>query len=342
MADNSNESQNATLDDEKELDSTGWGSAPDQSGWMPTSNSSNNWKDPSDAAQDASGWEMPTSTTEWGGQMSTGDSGWGAEEESAGDGPIIVNGVLVEPKDDTKARKGGGGRGRGRGRGRGGYVPMAPAPRERMDEDALEERMAKIRAQNEKIRERREQIKADEDAFQALMTEERAKQARTRKLQAQIDQTREVNAKRKMDKIGNREWDVAKQDGHWKQKRAWDEGKEEGDQQQKDESSEQPEAAGKGFPLSRLEEKKLEMQKSGITPKSKSRKPKGKVSDADGEEWGTVNDKSTSNENADAGDGEEWGATNVNLSDADAWGSTNTVDEDRGPGEKWNSTEGDQ
>lgn len=103
------------------------------------------------------------------------------------------------------------------------------------------------------------------------MTEERAKQARTQKLQAQIDQTREVNAKRKMDKIGNREWDVVKQDGHWKPKRAWDEGKEDGDQQQKDENSEQPEAAGKGFPLSRLEEKKLEMQKLGIKPKSKSR-----------------------------------------------------------------------
>lgn len=125
MADISNESQNASPGDEKEPDSAGWGSVPDQSGWMPSS--SNNWNDP-DAAQDSSGWEIPTSTTDWGGQPSTGD-GWGVEEEPAGDGPVILNGTLVESKDDTKARRGGGGRGRGRGRGKGGYVPMAPAPR---------------------------------------------------------------------------------------------------------------------------------------------------------------------------------------------------------------------
>lgn len=103
------------------------------------------------------------------------------------------------------------------------------------------------------------------------MIEERAKQAKNRKLQAQIDQTRELNAKRKMEKIGNREWDIAKQNEDWKQGRAWDVGKKDGDQQEKEGNPEQSEAAGKGFPLSRIEEKKREAAISSDKPKPKPR-----------------------------------------------------------------------
>ncbi|GJJ12456.1 hypothetical protein Clacol_006698 [Clathrus columnatus] len=312
------------------VDPSAWDPAQDTSGWeMPASN---DWNNPG-ATADASGWEVPHSTSaDWGTGEATSGDGWGASE----DGPVVQNGKLNDSKEDGKKKREGGGRGRGRGRGRGGYVPVEPVPRERIDDNVLDERMAKIRAQNDKIRERREQIKADEEAFEALMAAERVKQARNRKLQAQIDQTRELNAKRKLEKIGNREWDVSKQTGDWKPKRAWDTGKKDGDQQEKEQSDQanQPEAAGKGFPLSRLEQKKLEEEKSGVKPKSKPKKEK-KPTIVGGEEWGTANDNSDSIDKStdigtegwgtgNTGD-DSWGATDGNGGDfnPDAWGHSN-------------------
>ncbi|KIJ29856.1 hypothetical protein M422DRAFT_268634, partial [Sphaerobolus stellatus SS14] len=76
--------------------------------------------------------------------------------------------------------------------------------------------MERIRLQNEKIRERQKHVKADEDAFKSVITAERAKQEAQRKVQAQINQTREANAKKKMARMGNREWDAGKQESAWK------------------------------------------------------------------------------------------------------------------------------
>lgn len=60
-------------------------------------------------------------------------------------------------------------------------------------------------------------MKADEEAFNTSVAADRARQAANRKIQAQINQSREQNAKRKLDKMGIREWDSGKQSGEWKQ-----------------------------------------------------------------------------------------------------------------------------
>ena len=60
---------------------------------------------------------------------------------------------------------------------------------------------------------------ADEDAFKKTQESERIKQAQNRKVQANVDRTREQNAKRKMDKIQSREWDTGKPaPADWKKK----------------------------------------------------------------------------------------------------------------------------
>lgn len=45
------------------------------------------------------------------------------------------------------------------------------------------------------------------------------RQAHQRKVQEGVDRTREQNARRKLDKIQNREWDSGKSPGDWKQAR---------------------------------------------------------------------------------------------------------------------------
>lgn len=54
-------------------------------------------------------------------------------------------------------------------------------------------------------------MQKDEDAFKQTQEEERAKQARTRKLQANVDEAREQNARRKLEKAQAREWDSGKE-----------------------------------------------------------------------------------------------------------------------------------
>lgn len=60
-------------------------------------------------------------------------------------------------------------------------------------------------------------VKADEEAFNTSVAADRARQAANRRVQAQINQNREQNAKKKLEKMGNREWDSGKQGGEWKQ-----------------------------------------------------------------------------------------------------------------------------
>ncbi|KAA1471827.1 hypothetical protein DENSPDRAFT_837922 [Dentipellis sp. KUC8613] len=92
-------------------------------------------------------------------------------------------------------------------------VKTGGAPRDKLTDEELAERMAKIREQNEKIKQRRIDVQADEDAFKKTQAAERAKQAKARKIQETVDRTREQNAKRKMDKMQNREWDSGKKQG---------------------------------------------------------------------------------------------------------------------------------
>lgn len=56
-------------------------------------------------------------------------------------------------------------------------------------------------------------MKADEDAFRQTQEAERVRQAQTRKVQEGVDRTREQNARRKMEKMGSREWDSGKPTG---------------------------------------------------------------------------------------------------------------------------------
>jgi hypothetical protein len=60
-------------------------------------------------------------------------------------------------------------------------------------------------------------VKADEEAFNTAVAADRARQAANRKIQAQINQSREQNAKRKLEKMGNREWDSGKHGVEWNQ-----------------------------------------------------------------------------------------------------------------------------
>ncbi|KAJ7470431.1 hypothetical protein FB451DRAFT_1253706 [Mycena latifolia] len=94
--------------------------------------------------------------------------------------------------------------------------------RDKLSEEALSERMARMREQNEKIKQRRLDVQADEEAFKKTQETERVKLAQSRKVQEGVDRTREQNAKRKLDKMQNREWDSGKPvgGGDWKQRQA--------------------------------------------------------------------------------------------------------------------------
>jgi len=93
------------------------------------------------------------------------------------------------------------------------------AQRDKLSEEQLTERMTRMREQNEKIKQRRMDIIADEDAFKKTQESERIKQEKIRKEQEHVNRTREQNARRKMDKISSREWDEGKPSGDWKQGR---------------------------------------------------------------------------------------------------------------------------
>ncbi|KAJ7156106.1 hypothetical protein C8R43DRAFT_1125993 [Mycena crocata] len=93
--------------------------------------------------------------------------------------------------------------------------------RDKLSEEALSERMARMREQNEKIKQRRLDVQADEEAFKKTQETERVKLAQSRKVQEGVDRTREQNAKRKLDKMQSREWDSGKPaGGDWKQRQA--------------------------------------------------------------------------------------------------------------------------
>ncbi|KAJ7771865.1 hypothetical protein B0H16DRAFT_1410508 [Mycena metata] len=94
--------------------------------------------------------------------------------------------------------------------------------RDKLSEEALSERMARMREQNEKIKQRRADVEADELAFKKTQESERVKQEKIRKVQEGVDRTREQNAKRKLDKMQSREWDSGKPagGGDWKQRQS--------------------------------------------------------------------------------------------------------------------------
>lgn len=94
-------------------------------------------------------------------------------------------------------------------------VKTGGAPRDKLTDEELVQRMTRIREQNEKIKQRRVDVQADEDAFKKTQQAERIKQAKARKVQETVDRTREQNAKRKMEKMQSREWDSGKKGGDW-------------------------------------------------------------------------------------------------------------------------------
>ncbi|OSD02750.1 hypothetical protein PYCCODRAFT_1458859 [Trametes coccinea BRFM310] len=109
-------------------------------------------------------------------------------------------------------------------------VKTGGAQRDKLSEEELAERMARIREQNEKIKQRRLDVQADEEEYKKTQAAERAKLAKMKKVQENVDKAREQNARRKMDKIQAREWDSGKPTRDWKQpKKAGEETAEDGD-----------------------------------------------------------------------------------------------------------------
>ncbi|KAJ8585220.1 hypothetical protein M405DRAFT_745593 [Rhizopogon salebrosus TDB-379] len=98
-------------------------------------------------------------------------------------------------------------------------VKTGGAQREKLSEEELTIRMQRIKEQNEKIKQRELDVQADVDAFRKTQEADRLRQAQQRKVQEAVDRTREQNARRKMDKIQNREWDSGKPTVDWKQAR---------------------------------------------------------------------------------------------------------------------------
>ncbi|KLO12023.1 hypothetical protein SCHPADRAFT_443436 [Schizopora paradoxa] len=84
------------------------------------------------------------------------------------------------------------------------------SPREKLSPEELEKKIARIRENNEKIKQRQLTIQADEDAFKATQSAEIKKQAQNKKIQEGINRNREQNAQRKMERMNNREWDSNK------------------------------------------------------------------------------------------------------------------------------------
>ncbi|KAG7092173.1 hypothetical protein E1B28_008542 [Marasmius oreades] len=104
--------------------------------------------------------------------------------------------------------------------------------RDKLSEEELVERMERMRQQNEKIKQRRLDVQADEDAFHKSQQEEKSRQLYNRKVQDNVDRTREQNAKRKMEKVQSREWDSGKPSPDWKGKKV--EGADNEEPQQRD------------------------------------------------------------------------------------------------------------
>ncbi|KAI0005879.1 hypothetical protein BJV74DRAFT_2107 [Russula compacta] len=94
-------------------------------------------------------------------------------------------------------------------------VKTGGLPRNKLTDEELAERMARMREQNEKIKQRRLDVAADEDAFKQTQASERQRHAQMRKVQDTVDRTREQSARRKMDKIQSREWDSEKKAEGW-------------------------------------------------------------------------------------------------------------------------------
>ncbi|CDO70576.1 hypothetical protein BN946_scf184636.g8 [Trametes cinnabarina] len=109
-------------------------------------------------------------------------------------------------------------------------VKTGGAQRDKLSEEELAQRMARIREQNEKIKQRRLDVQADEEEYKKTQAAERAKLAKMKKVQENVDKAREQNARRKMEKIQGREWDSGKPTRDWKQpKKAGEETTEDGE-----------------------------------------------------------------------------------------------------------------
>ncbi|KAF8503716.1 hypothetical protein F5888DRAFT_1664399 [Russula emetica] len=94
-------------------------------------------------------------------------------------------------------------------------VKTGGLPRDKLTDEELAERMARMREQNEKIKQRRLDVAADEDAFKQTQAAERQRQAQIRKVQETINRTREQNARKKLGGIQSREWDSDKKTEGW-------------------------------------------------------------------------------------------------------------------------------
>jgi hypothetical protein len=70
--------------------------------------------------------------------------------------------------------------------------------------------MEKIRLKNAQIKERREKIEADKEAFSKLVQADSARAKKQAQVQAVVNSTRDENARLKLERQGNRAWDAEK------------------------------------------------------------------------------------------------------------------------------------
>jgi len=82
--------------------------------------------------------------------------------------------------------------------------------RTKLTADELAEKMEKIRLKNAQIKERREEIEADKQAFSDLIEKDDARVKKQVQVQQQVNLTRDENARRKMERQANRAWDAEK------------------------------------------------------------------------------------------------------------------------------------
>jgi len=186
---------------DKDKAGEGAGEAPAAEGWAAANDEYDPWATPAENATTADTAPPEKQTTA--DRKPTRDRK-PRKEKQAGDAEDSAAAAPGDAEEDGDQKK------KGRGYHNPERVMTGGAQRDKLSEEELTERMARMREQNEKIKQRRMDVLADEDAFKKTQESERLRLAKIRKEQEQVNRTREQNAQRKMAKVESREWDAGK------------------------------------------------------------------------------------------------------------------------------------
>lgn len=157
-------------------------------------------------------WKLPAAEGgDWG---ATADSGWGAESQEAN----------APTKSPTSARSPGGWANGTPTEGTDPNKPFKRVPayvnadrvktggseRTKLSEEELAKRMEKMRLQNEKIKEKRLEVDADAERFEAEQAELKKRQDAQARIQNDVNKERQKIAEKKVALAQRREWDSGK------------------------------------------------------------------------------------------------------------------------------------